>query len=300
VAAAVTAVIGVGLRALERRRAARRVGPYVLLERLGSGAAGSVWRARSGRRLVALKVFDGSTMLDSESRGRFFREARAGSEIDHPNVVRMVACGGLDDGRYYLAMDLVPGATLASSIERAGQLPPARASRIAADVARGLAALHAAGIVHRDVKPDNVIVTPEGRAVLTDLGLARSVLFRTVTRHDVAVGTLAYMSPEQCVGWSVDPRTDLWSLGVTLYQMLTGSLPFVARHELELVYSIHNVAPPPPSRAVPGIPAELDRIVARCLERAPERRFADATSLAAALDAAAGEPRAEGTERRAS
>ncbi|APR78364.1 serine/threonine protein kinase [Minicystis rosea] len=266
-----------------RRRAGRVAGPYLLEERLGAGAAATVWRARAGRQVVALKLFAAEAMGSPEARERFFREARVGSEIRHPNVVRIREAGTLEDGRCFLAMDLVEGRPLSEILRVEGRLAPATVTAIGADVARALAVLHEAGIVHRDVKPENILVRPDGAAVLTDLGLARSTLFRTLTRHDVAVGTLAYMSPEQCVGRPLDGRSDIWSLGVTLYEALTGARAFDGKHELELVYLIHNVDPKRPSQLVPDLPEALEAAVLRCLSRDPEARFAGAADLLAAL-----------------
>lgn len=278
------ALLEATITAVLRARAARRAGPYLLEEKLGAGAAATVWRARAGRSSVALKLFDAQSMGVAESRERFFREARVGGEIAHPNVVRIKDSGQLDDGRCYLAMELVPGRSLARELATASPLPPRRAAEIAREIARGLGALHEAGIVHRDVKPENVMLKTDGTAVLTDLGLARSALFRTMTRQDVAVGTLAYMSPEQCVGRKLDGRSDLWSLGVTLYEMLTGRRPFDAEHELELVYVIHNVDPEAPSSGA-GVPEELSTITMRCLARDPDDRFRTARDVEDALTA---------------
>jgi tRNA A-37 threonylcarbamoyl transferase component Bud32 len=286
--AALVAAAGQGLAILRARRAsARAAGPYVLEAKLGSGAAATVWRARAGKSRVALKLFSAESMGSREARERFFREARVGSEIKHPNVVRIRDAGELDDGRCYLAMELVEGRSLADVIRDEGKLAPGAVASIGADVARALAALHEAEIVHRDVKPENILVRPDGSAVLTDLGLAQSALFRTLTRHDVAVGTLAYMSPEQCVGRPLDGRSDLWSLGVTLYEALTGRRAFDAKHELELVYVIHNVDPERPSAIVPDAPLALEAAILRCLDREPEARFASAGELVAALTAEA-------------
>ena len=283
-AAALAAAIAEGIAALRARRRAERVaGPYVLLEKLGAGAAATVWRARAGKSLVALKLFSAESMGSPEARERFFREARVGSEIRHRNVVRIRDAGELDDGRCYLAMELVDGRSLAELLRERGKLDARAVASIGLDVARALSALHAADIVHRDVKPENILVRPDGSAVLTDLGLARSALFRTLTRHDVAVGTLAYMSPEQCVGRPLDGRSDLWSLGVTLHEAITGRRAFDARHELELVYVIHNVDPPLPSALVAGVPPVLEAVIVRCLARDPEARFAAAGQIEEAL-----------------
>jgi hypothetical protein len=277
IAVALVSATAAALHAVKQRREARRAGPYLLLDKLGQGAAATVWHARMGKSEVALKLFDAAAMTASESR--------IGSEVTHPNLVKIRDSGQLADGRCYLAMELVAGRSLAAVLAE-GPLPTSRALAIAADVADALAALHDAGVIHRDVKPENVVVRADGSAVLTDLGLARSELFRTMTRHDVAVGTLAYMSPEQCVGRPLDGRTDLWSLGATLYELLTGTRPFIAEHELELVYVIHNVDADPPSAKVPGLPPEVDAVVARCLERSLERRYGSARSLGDDLRAA--------------
>lgn len=278
----VAAVVTATTMAIARRRSARKLGPYSLIEKLGEGAAATVWRARHAGRTVALKVFSLESMQVSEARDRFFREARAGSEIEHENLVRILDAGRTDDGRGYLAMQLVEGRSL-DRVLAEGPMDPARARTIARDVARALGALHSAGIIHRDVKPSNIMIRGDGSAVVTDLGLVRSALFRTVTRHDVAVGTLAYMSPEQCIGPNVDGRSDVWSLGVVLHEMLAGERPFDADHELELVYRIHNTKP----RALPdGVPAPMAAIVAKCLAREPSERFESADALARALEEA--------------
>ncbi|MFT3765706.1 MAG: serine/threonine-protein kinase [Minicystis sp.] len=283
-ASAAIAAVGQGLFVLRARRRKDRVaGPYVLEEKLGAGAAATVWRARAGRTRVALKLFSAESMASPEARERFFREARVGSEIRHANVVRIHDAGALDDGRCYLAMELVEGRSLADVLREQRRLPAGSVASIGVDVARALAALHDADIVHRDVKPENILVRPDGSAVLTDLGLARSALFRTLTRHDVAVGTLAYMSPEQCVGRPLDGRSDVWSLGVTLYEALTGRRAFDAKHELELVYVIHNVDPEPPAKIIPDVPAPLADAIMRAIAREPEDRFATARELEDAL-----------------
>jgi serine/threonine protein kinase len=180
-------------------------------------------------------------------------------------------------------MKRIDGASLAARLSAGPRLTVAAVLQIGIDVAGALAALHAAGVVHRDVKPANIVLRRDGRAVLTDLGLARSALFRTVTRLDVAVGTLAYMSPEQAIGRPIDGRADLWSLGVVLYELLADRRPFCGQHEMELIYLLCNVDPPDLRMQAPTIPADLAAIVMRCLAREPEARHADAAALEAAL-----------------
>ncbi len=279
-AAALPALCTGWLRARhQRRRALRYAGPYLLLDRLGSGAAATVWRARGPQGEVALKLFEAEAMGYPEVRDRFFREARAGMQMTHPHLVRILEAGTLEDGRGFLAMQLVDGPSLRGHLATRGVLSADEARTLARDVASALEALHAAGVVHRDVKPENILLGERG-AVLTDLGLVRSIVFKTVTRHGAAVGTLAYMSPEQCVGRPVDGRSDLWSLGVVLYELLGGQRPFVGSHELELVYRVHNTSPPPLPASVPE---DLRAVIARCLTREVEGRFQSARELCEAL-----------------
>ncbi|MEZ4384962.1 MAG: serine/threonine-protein kinase [Nannocystaceae bacterium] len=279
---AAAALLTAAVAAIVRARRRVRVGPFRLRERLGAGAAATVWRAERGGEDLALKLYERDVMESSDARERFFREARIGSEIQHPNLVQIVDAGRLDDGRCYLAMKRIDGEPLTARLAGAGRLAPPEALRIAMDIAGALAALHDAGVVHRDVKPANVVVDHKGRAVLTDLGLARGAFFRTVTRLDVAVGTLAYMSPEQAIGRPLDGRADLWSLGVVLYELLGGARPFVGQHELELIYLVCNVDPPA-LRSLAAIPEDVEAIVTRCLARQPADRYADAAALRAEL-----------------
>lgn len=279
------ALLTAALAAAASARGRVRVGPFRLRERLGAGAAATVWRAERGGQDLALKLYDADVMASADARERFFREARIGAEIQHPNLVQIVDAGRLDDDRCYLVMKLIDGAALAARVAAGPRLAVADVLRVGVDVAGALAALHAAGVVHRDVKPANIVLRRDGRAVLTDLGLARGALFRTVTRLDAAVGTLAYMSPEQAIGRPLDGRADVWSLGVVLYELLADRRPFSGQHEMELIYLLCNVDPPDLRALDPTIPAELAAIVMRCLAREPEARHADAAALEAALAA---------------
>ena len=180
-------------------------------------------------------------------------------------------------------MKRIDGSSLRTRLGLRPRLSIREAASITRDVAAALAALHRAGVIHRDVKPENIVLRGDGRAVLTDLGLARGQLFRTVTRLDATVGTLAYMSPEQAIGRPLDGRADLWSLGVVLYELLSGQRPFVGQHEMELLYLLCNVDPPPLRELDASIPEPLAEVVHRCLARAPEARYADADALRVAL-----------------
>ena len=291
---AAAALLTAPIAAIISARRRVRVGPFRLRERLGAGAAGTVWRAERNGEDLALKLYDVDVMESADARERFFREARIGAEIQHPNLVQIVDAGRLDDGRCFLVMKRIDGPSLAARIADGPRLPRAAVLQIGIDVAGALAALHAAGVVHRDVKPANIVLRRDGRAVLTDLGLARSALFRTVTRLDVAVGTLAYMSPEQAIGRPLDGRADLWSLGVVLYELLSDRRPFAGQHEMELIYLLCNVDPPDLRAHDPTIPADLAAIVMRCLAREPDERHADAAALGAALAEVARRERSQG------
>ncbi|MCA9688628.1 MAG: protein kinase, partial [Myxococcales bacterium] len=278
-AAALTCALALAITAHRRVHA----GPFRLRERIGAGAAATVWRAERGGEDLALKLYDAAVMESADSRERFFREARVGAEIQHPNLVQIVDAGRLDDGRCFLAMKRIDGSSLRTRLGLRPRLSIREAASITRDVAAALAALHRAGVIHRDVKPENIVLRGDGRAVLTDLGLARGQLFRTVTRLDATVGTLAYMSPEQAIGRPLDGRADLWSLGVVLYELLSGQRPFVGQHEMELLYLLCNVDPPPLRELDASIPEPLAEVVHRCLARAPEARYADADALRVAL-----------------
>ena len=209
---------------------------YKILDRIGAGGMGEVYRARDTRlgRTVAIKVLPAAVADDPDRRERFLREARAAAALSHPNIAALYEVGE-DDGHLFLVFEFVPGEPL-SKIIAGRPLNPRRAIQFAAQVADALADAHAAGIVHRDIKPDNIIVTPKGNAKVLDFGLAvwtagGAAREQAATTLDTgvgsALGTLAYMSPEQARGEALDQRTDIFSLGVVLFEMLTGSRPFM-------------------------------------------------------------------------
>ncbi|MGE0784613.1 MAG: serine/threonine-protein kinase [Sandaracinaceae bacterium] len=263
---------------------------------LGEGGMGRVYECtdtRFHRRLV-LKTLLPGLASDRTVWPRFLREARAAADIGSPHIVSAVEFGNLDDGRSYYLMELADGITLDEVLEQTeGPLPLDRALRIARDVCRALEAAHDAKIVHRDLKPDNVLLVVKGGrpdfVKIVDFGLAlmMNAAVRITGRGEI-VGSPYYMSPEQCADEAVDGRADLYALGVILFEMLTLELPFDDDLMVNVLKAKLTERAPPPSTHVPELPAELDALVARCLERRPQDRFASAKELGAALDALIG------------
>jgi TolB-like protein/tetratricopeptide (TPR) repeat protein len=258
------------------------IGRYEIVRRLGSGATGVVYLARdpSLARQVALKLLSPHLSHDAMGIRRFTEEARAASRLDNPHIVAVHEIGRSEDDRLFIAMAYHEGETLRDRIAR-GPLAVAEAVRIADDVADGLSAAHAKEIVHRDIKPENILLTARG-ACIVDFGIAK-VAGETLTRTGAALGTAAYMSPEQTRGTGVDHRSDVWSLGVVLYEMLTGQRPFGADGGEALIYVIRHDAAEPVAARRPGLAPAVARIVDRCLEKEPERRYQSAAALLSAL-----------------
>jgi serine/threonine protein kinase/Tol biopolymer transport system component len=266
------------------------VGPYEILELLGGGGMGVVYKARDTRleRTVALKFLPAELTRDPEAKERFIREARAASSLDHPNLCTILELGETPDGRLYLAMPCYDGETLRRRIER-GPLPVDEAVDLATQIARGLAKAHRSGIIHRDVKPANVIVTADGVVKILDFGLAKLAGSAAISQTGSSAGTPAYMSPEQARGDEVDPRTDLWSLGVILYEMLAGRRPFRGEHEQAVIYAILNERPRSLRELRPEVPPELERVVERLMARDPRDRYPSVEEALAGLLALRGE-----------
>jgi serine/threonine protein kinase/Tol biopolymer transport system component len=272
----------------------RALGPYRLLSRLGAGGMAIVWRAVDTRlgRTVAVKLLSPDLTRDLTARARFQQEARAASALEHPNICTIFDVGETADGRLYLAMPCYEGETLRQRIEE-GPLPLAEALDIAAQVARGLAKAHRHGIVHRDIKPANLMLTPDGVVKILDFGIAKLTGATGLTRAGMAVGTPTYMAPEQMLGDEVDARTDLWSLGVVLYEMLAGRRPFSGETPAAAHAAVLTGRPEPLRGRRPEVPPELEQIVDGLLQQDPKDRLQDAESVAAALRSLAGgsEPR---------
>ena len=261
-------------------------GRYELEELVGSGGMSSVFKARDTllERRVALKVLHPHFTEDDAYVERFRREARAVAQLSHPNIVTVIDRGE-DEGRQFIVFELVEGRTLKEILDEEGRLPARRALEIAIQVARGLAFAHEEGLVHRDVKPQNVILNGDGRAKVTDFGIARSLDVQGVTQSGTVLGTSNYIAPEQASGQAVDRRTDVYSLGVVLFELLTGEVPFPG--ESFVAVAMQHVHEPPPSLldARPDVPARVAHAVDRALEKDPAARFPTMDAFAAELQA---------------
>ena len=262
-------------------------GRYRLDGRLASGGMGAVHVAtdeRLGRR-VAVKLMNEELASQSDFVERFRREASAAAGLSHQNIAQVYDYG--QDGRqHYIVMELVEGTDLARVLVDQGRLPAEDAIRIGAQVCRALSVAHRAGIVHRDIKPANVIVTPNGDVKVTDFGIARTLGDSTLTNAGSVLGTAQYMSPEQARGEPAGPASDLYAVGVVLFQMLTGKVPFTGESAVAVALRHLNDEIPAPSSVVPDLPIGVDRVVARATEKDPEHRFSDADEMAVALDQA--------------
>ena len=259
------------------------IGRYQIIETIASGSQGAVHRAFDPQlnRIVALKVLLLALISQSQQLERFRREATLMSAIDHPNVVKILDVGS-DGDSHYLAMELLPE-SLSRIIETSRQLPIENAVRFAIQVADGLAAVHDAGIIHRDIKPQNILIDAEGVAKVTDFGIARGDMLGTLTATGVMMGTPYYMSPEQAAGGDVDARSDIYALGGVLYQMLAGEVVFNATTPLAIL-RLHIDEPPRPVESLRAeTPATISEIVMRALSKGPEERFQSASAMAEAL-----------------
>ena len=274
------------------------LGRYEIVDALGEGGMGVVYRARDTLlgRVVAVKVLRPEMVADDARTRRFVQEARAVSGLNHPNIVTLYDIGEDPQRGTYIAMECLEGESLRAALER-GRLPVAEALRIAIEVARGLKAAHAAGIVHRDVKPANVMLTSDGRVKVLDFGLAKLsqpepapgdsqvATMAAATAHGVIVGTPAYMSPEQAAGRPLDARSDVFSLGAVLYEMLTGERPFKGAGPISVLSAILRETPRPLRDQRPEAGPRLTAVVDRCLEKDPVRRHPSAGALLGELEA---------------
>ncbi len=269
------------------------MGQYLLKEKLGGGGMGEVFLAehRLLKRPCAIKLVRADLANDPTLFARFEREVRATAHLRHPNTVGIYDFGGLDDGTFYYVMEYLPGLSLQQLVERHGPLPPARAVHLVRQLCGALSEAHGLGLIHRDIKPDNVLLCRLGGqndvAKLFDFGLVRITSggdpSGRLTHVGTVVGTPEYMSPEQVTGEEVDHRTDLFSLGAVAYFLLTGACPFVGDNNLALMYARVKEPVRPPRVYQPDLPRDLERVVLRCLARQKADRFADAKELERAL-----------------
>lgn len=284
------------------------IGNCRLDEKLAVGGMGLVYRAYSKRwaKDVAMKILAPSLATDPEYVERFFREANAMSSIDHPNIVKVLDAGK-DQDRYFMVMEYVRGQTLGDLIFDKGRLNLDEATRIARDIARGLEAAHSKGIIHRDIKPHNVLMMHDGTPKIIDFGLVRTGSKPSgITMEGVFMGTPEYVSPEQAEGGKIDVRSDLYSLGVAYYQMLSGTLPFFGKTAMEMAMARLREDPRPLESAVPGVDPRAAAVISKLLRKSPNERYATATDLVRDLEAVmvgkpptALKPQKKGTERHA-
>ncbi|CAN5887203.1 hypothetical protein BH10ACT9_BH10ACT9_35270 [soil metagenome] len=262
-------------------RVGSRVGPYELRRLLGRGGMGEVYEAydTTKDRTVALKLLPAEMSHNTTFRTRLEREARSAGKLQEPHVVPIHDYGEVD-GHLYVDMRLINGADLRSVLNRDGPMPPARAVAIVRQIASALDAAHAAGVTHRDVKPENILVTAEDFAYLVDFGIANAATDDTITEQGTAIGTFAYMAPERFTSADVTYRADVYALACVLYECLTGAKPYRA-DSVSVLITAHLMEPAPvPSLMLPGVPPALDGVVARGMAKRPEDRFGTAGELA--------------------
>ena len=255
---------------------------YDVIRPLGSGGMGEVYLARDRvlGRDVALKVLRRQYAGDAEFAERFKREAMSAASLSHPNIVQVYDRGETEEKASYIAMEYVPGGTLKERISREGPLEAAEAAAVGAQVAEALGAAHERGMVHRDIKPQNVLLTAGGGAKVADFGIARAGSSVTISRTGSVMGTAGYMSPEQALGKPATPKSDLYSLGVVLYETLTGELPYTADNPIAVSMKHVNEPLRPPIQLNPGIPYGMNALVTKLMAKDPEDRYSDAGELA--------------------
>jgi eukaryotic-like serine/threonine-protein kinase len=265
--------------------------PQVLLDRyevgrlLGAGGMAEVYEGRDRllARRVAIKVLQSQYARDQSFLLRFKREAQAAASLSHPNVVAVYDTGS-EDGTHFIVMEFVDGRTLKDVIRQEGPLYPDRAAEICADVSAALVAAHARGLIHRDIKPGNVMLTPDGKVKVMDFGIARATTSETITQTAAVIGTAQYISPEQAQGQTVDYRSDLYSLGCCLYEMLTGTVPFTGATPVAIAYRHVREDPTPPRMLNPDVPPPLEAICLKAMAKLPDNRYQTAAELRADLE----------------
>lgn len=263
-----------------------QLGRYNIIGELGQGAMGTVYKAVDPLidRVVAIKTINLSLALDEkdEYESRFYQEAKAAGRLSHPNIVTIYDVGKSGEIAY-IAMEFLQGRELRDMLNDGQRLPVDQVINIVAQVAQGLAYAHEHGIIHRDVKPSNIMIVRDGHVKITDFGIARMASAAVRTQTGMVLGSPKYMSPEQVVGKLTDQRSDIFSLGVMLYEMLTGQAPFAGENVNAIMYQTLNSVPPPPSSLSPNVPEMLNFIVAKALAKKLEHRYQDTKEFAADL-----------------
>jgi serine/threonine protein kinase len=250
------------------------IGQYKILEKIGEGGMGVVYKAEHTtlEQIVALKSLPSTLSSNTEMRERFIREAKIQAKLSHPNVVNLHNFFE-HEGNFYLVMEFVDGETVESILRRSGLIPPERCVSIFKQVLDGIGYAHSKGITHRDIKPSNIMLTNEGTVKITDFGIAKLAGDIQKTQTGVKIGTLWYMSPEQVRGQSVDTRTDIYSLGITLFEMVTGHLPFTGDSEYQIMKIIVEREPPSPKDFYPYIPVQIEKAILKAVSKLASERF---------------------------
>lgn len=273
-------------------RVGTRFGPYLLQRLLGTGGFGEVYEAEDTvmHRVVALKLLSSSYSHNPAFRERLFREARTAGRLHDPHVVPIHGCGEID-GQLYIDMRLIDGTDLQSTLEREGALGPARSVNIVRQIAAALDAAHAETVIHRDVKPANILLGKDDFACLVDFGLANAATDTKLTSEGTTIGSFAYLAPERLASGEITPGADIYALACVLHECLTGASPFENRTEIPALVAAHLTSPPPrPSQQQPGIPVGFDEVIKRGMAKEPERRYRSAGELAAAAQRALNTP----------
>jgi serine/threonine protein kinase len=262
----------------------KTISHYKILDKLGGGGMGVVYKAEDLKlhRTVALKFLPPELTRDEEAKKRFIHEAEAASSLEHNNICNIHEIGETDNGQMFIVMSCYEGETLKCKIEK-GPIDLKESVHIIIQIAEGLARAHDKGIIHRDIKPANIFVTNDGTVKILDFGLAKASGQTQLTQLGAAVGTAAYMSPEQVQGINIDKRTDIWSLGVVFYEMLTGEMPFKGVYEQAVIFSVLNEEPEFVSKIRRDIPREAEDVINKALQKNPEKRFSNVNEITEAL-----------------
>lgn len=255
---------------------------YEIIDKVGSGGMSDVYKAKCHKlnRFVAIKVLKNEFSEDRSFVSKFKVEAQSAAGLSHPNIVNVFDVGE-DEGIHYIVMELIEGITLKKYIERKGKLPVKEAVSILIQVSQGIEAAHNNHIIHRDIKPQNIIISKEGKVKVTDFGIARAASTNTISSN--AMGSVHYISPEQAKGGFIDEKSDIYSLGITLYEMLTGKVPFEGDSTVSVALQHVQNDLPSPKIYVPDLPISVERIIEKCTQKKPDRRYLKVSSLIADL-----------------